>query len=244
MRAHAQEAGALTAQTDSREEEALLERVRAGDAQAARALLAAHHGLLVSLARRLCAARTQTDDLVQAGYVGMLRAARRYDPSHGTQFITYAVPWALGEMRRALREELDETGVHDRRARLTAVQRTLRARLGRAPGTMELAAACGMTEWELVCALGAGCRVSLDADEEGVAPLEERLAGGEIDIEAVDLRMALGRLSQEERRLILLRYYADKTQKETAEAMHKSQAQVSRIERRALDALRAMLKEG
>lgn len=227
---------------DAGREAALLERVRQGDAAAAEALLRPYGALMASLAGRFQAEGLQREELVQAGYMGMLLAARHYDPARTARFATYAVPWALGEMRRALRKTLDTMGAYDPRRRLLRTREALKEKLGRAPSAGELAKACGMTDLELAQTLCAAVPESLDSQAgRDAPPLEERLPCGEIDIEAVDLRLALGRLSEEERKLILLRYFSDRTQKETAALLQKSQAQISRIERRALDALRAWL---
>lgn len=87
-------------------------------------------------------------------------------------------------------------------------------------------------------------RISLDESDEGKRSLLDTLAGnGGIDVGRMDLKRSIQSLTREEQILIILRYYRDKTQKETAHILGKSQAQVSRIERRALDALHAMLAD-
>lgn len=213
-------------------------------AESGDAPLLAFAPLLRALASRFPQTALAREELVQAGYVGLLRAARRFSPEGGARFSTYAVPWALGEMRRALRGTADATGAYDSRRRLLRAEEALRAKLGRSPTAGELARASGMEDWELAQAMGALAPESLDADAgaEGT-PLAERLPGGEIDVDAVDLRLALSRLGAEERRVILLRYFRDRTQAEAAATLGKSQAQISRIENRALDALRALLRE-
>lgn len=227
------------------EEARLIARTREGDASAAEALLSPYKALLASLAGRFLTQGVQTEELVQAGYVGMLRAARRYDPGKGVRFVTYAVPWILGEMRRTVRRALDATGAYDRRGQIARAQETLSAALLRAPSAAELAAACGLTPWELMQALCVSSPLSLDGETQpggGALSTQERIGGGEIDLDAVDLRIALGRLDEEARKVILLRYFSDRTQRETAQALNKSQAQVSRVERRALDALHELLR--
>ena len=165
-----------------------------GDAAAKAALVEKHRGIIWMLARRICCAWMNDEELVQAGYLGFMQALIHYDISRETKLITYALPWILGEMRRAIR-------------------------------------------WKEALVY------SLDEplDEEH-ATLYDVLGGEmDIDVDRVDLRLALGRLSQEEQLLLCLRYYRDKTQKESAIILGKSQTQISRMERRALDALHAML---
>ena len=227
----------------------LLMNVRNGDTELAQELLAPYRPLLASLAMRLTRGSwaLTTEELIQAGYVGMLRAARRFDPAQAVRFATYAVPWALGEMKRAMRQALNSTGAYDKRKQIAKQEETLFAQLGRSPSAQELAKACGMNDWELVSALSAASPLSLDSGDTGFGAdgteLEERLDGGEIDMEAVNVRFAMEKLDQESRRLILLRYFRDQTQKETARLLGKSQTQVCRLERRALDTLKALLKE-
>lgn len=184
----------MTAQPDARQEEALLLRIQRGDTSAYEALLLPYTALLHHLAQRIRLSFVPEDALVQAGYVGMLRAAERFDTRRDVRFCTYAVPWALGEMKSALR----------------------RATHGNARV------------------------VSIEAGKEG-ATLQDTLSGGEIDMEAVSLRHALTRLSEPERELIKLRFFRDCTQQEAAQALGRSQTQVSRMERRTLDRLRALL---
>ena len=238
-----QQGGAVTwaAAPDGQDAAELALRAGRGDTQAAEALLAANRPLLLSMARRLESGALAAEELVQAGYVGLLRAARRYDPAQAARFSTYAVPWALGEMRRALRRALDATGAYDRRKQIARQEDALRAELGRSPSFAELARACHAPDWELVQAVACAAPQTLDADASTQDALEERIPGEEIDIDAVDLRLAMGKLGEDARRLILLRYFRDRTQQETARLLGKSQAQVCRMERRALDALREWL---
>ena len=232
---------------NEKEESRLFARVRDGDAQAAEALFEPYHALIGSLAFRLrkSSPALDTEELIQAGYVGMLCAARRYDPTQSVRFATYAVPWAIGEMKKALRNALDATGAYDRQRQIARQAGIFYAEFGRSPNAQELAQACGMSDWELVCAVTASTPASLDAStsDDGQTALEERLEGDKINMEAVDLRFALERLDEEARKLILLRYFRDQTQKEAAGILGKSQAQISRIESRALDTLRAFLRQ-
>lgn len=182
------------------EENALIARIQAGDSDALGELLRQYQALLRHLARRLLVPSSvmAQEELVQAGYVGLICAARRFDTGKGVRFITYAVPWALGEMRSALRSAANQSGLR---------------------------------------------MVSLDdtgEDPQG-RPLEETLPAGESGEERVALRLALDRLTAQERQLIGLRFFEDRTQKEAAALLQKSQGQISRMENKALDRLRTLL---
>ena len=181
---------------DALAQQRLIERAQAGDSGALEALLAAHRPFLCMISSRLEAPFICRDELVQAGYLGMLQALSHYDVMRGCGFMTYAVPWILGEMKKAIRKSRS------------------------APAAVSMQAEFG---------------------DDGVT-LEETISGREnIDFSGIELRMALEKLTGEERLLICLRYFRDKTQKETADLLKKSQAQISRAERRALDKLQAMM---
>lgn len=221
---------------DAREEAALAQRAASGESEALTRLLEANRPLILTLAGRLGATAALRDELVQAGAIGLMQAVHRFSPDAGARLTTYAVPWMLGEMKRTLRRALDGTGAGERYAALERAGDALREQLGRAPRLGEVAAACGMDAWQ-------AAQIELLAHPlsvEGGEGLALTVAVG-IDEERLALRIALDALPDEERRVILLRYFRDATQQETARMLGKSQAQVSRIERRVLDALRAAL---
>ncbi len=178
------------------DEHAMIARIQRGDRQALEALLLAHRPLLYALAGRIRGGQMHMDELVQAGYVGMMLAVQRYDAQQKTRFITYAVPWIIGEMKRVMRRY-----------------------------------------WQ-TCA-----ELSLEAprEDDGGALGDTLPATEAINLEHLDIRLAMEQLADEERMLICLRYFRDKSQKETARLIGKSQAQVSRMEQRILDRLHAKL---
>lgn len=183
---------------DKHEEESVwIEQAKRGNPHAIDALTHRYKALLWSLALRMDCDRNAVEELVQAGVVGFLHAIERYDQEKKTKLITYAVPWILGEMKRALRSMYE---AH---------------------------------RW-----------LSLDGssspDEQ--ITIMEQIGVREFDDETFDLRMAMNRLKSDEQKVICLRYYRDKTQRETADLLRKSQAQISRIEREALGKLKGMLR--
>ena len=172
----------------------LIREAQSGNAQALDGLLRIHQRMIDRLAGRLCCEYISREELTQAGNLGFMHALRHYDISKNAKLMTYAVPWVLGEMRRALR--WIESGVY-----------------------------------------------SLDKDIDGNGQtLYDVLAVDEgMNIKYIDLRLALAKLSREEQLLICMRYYRDKTQRESAVLMGKSQAQICKLERRALDTLHRLL---
>ena len=216
--------------------EEAVERARAGDSEAMAQVIEANRPLLRALAGRLCAPGPLLDELMQAGSIGLIQAVRRFDPGRGVHLTTYAVPWVLGEMKRALRCALDGTGAQAKRAQILRCEEALVRHQASIPRTEEVAA-CAMNSI-MQAAKAMERPLSVEAIEE-----EGRALPGEddIDLDRLALRMALPLLAPQERGVLLLRYYRDLTQQETARLLGKSQAQISRLERRALDALRMLL---
>ena len=217
----------------------LIDRAKAGDTDAIEAVLQTYKPLLNSLVRRFQGGNRE--DLCQAGYVGLMEALRRYDAAQGVQFITYAVPWVLGEMRKALKKAVDGTGAVEKRQQIDRKRSALCVQLGREPSIRELAGICQMTEEEIIRTLEVA-RPSKSLEDEENPPTGEALHSTDnVDLDTLNVRMALDQLGKEERRLVILRFFRDRTQRETAQILGKSQAQVSRTERRALDQLREIL---
>ena len=147
-------------------------------------------------------------------------------------------------MKKALRRASDLSEGRQRSQAIAQQLGKLSSILGREPRIDELADFCKTNPSEIIWALEGGCvPQSLDhpCEENGKTLLEILMGKDSIDDESTDIHLALGRLSDQERTLIILRYFRDHTQKETAKFMKLSQAQISRIERRALESLRFWL---
>lgn len=222
---------------DTREE---IARAQRGDRDAMARLLEAHLPLIRTLAGRLSPEKGMRDELSQAGSIGLMQAVTHFLPEKGVSLSTYAVAWILGEMKRAMRCALDETGAMEKRRELLRCGATLEKRLGRPARIEELAGACGMdTHQAMLLEACAASPLSLDDEEKALAHTLQGDAG--IDVERVSLRMSLQALAPQEQRVVFLRYFRDRTQQETAALLGRSQAQISRIEQRALDRLRELL---
>jgi len=194
------------------------------------------------------------EDLEQVAMLALVKAARRYDPAHQTAFATYAIPTIIGEIKHFLRDHSWDVHVPRRmQERTLALHRAteeLSARHGRAPTVGELARSMDCSPEEALEALEAAAARevrSLDAplhpagSERGTATAEllgDEDAGLEQAIERADLRRALGVLSEQQRQMVALRFFADMSQSEIAWRVGVSQMQVSRVLRRALDRMR------
>ena len=227
----------------------LLAAARAGDSAACEQVLRENNGLIWSVVRRYYGRGVEPDDLYQLGCLGFLKAVRGFDPAYGTQFSTYAVPKIAGEIRRFLRDDGPVKVSRGQKEQALAIHRArnqLTDQLGREPTLSELAQVTGLTPEDIASAdLATAAVASLQAEssETGLA-LEGMVASPEEDlVERVALRTAIDRLPQQQRMLILLRYYKGLTQDKTAKILGVSQVQVSRLEKKAIQFLRQELQE-
>ena len=228
----------------------LIRRAQSGDAEARARLVEENAGLIWSIARRYFGRGVEPDDLYQLGCVGFLKAIEGFDTDYGTRFSTYAVPKISGEIRRFLRDDGTvkvSRGIKEQAAKIRAARLLLEQRLGREPKLSELAAETGISPEEIAfaeTATGPADSIQRESGEDGFTlelvlgdyGAEERL------VEHVALRAAIEKLPERERQVIALRYYHGMTQQASARVLHVSQVQVSRLERRAVEQLRAMLE--
>ena len=227
---------------------ALLRRASAGDRGAEARLIEENSGLIWSIARRYYGRGAEPDDLYQLACVGFIKAVRGFDPALGNEFSTYAVPKIAGEIRRFLRDDgavKVSRAVKERAVRVRRVQSELEGRLGRSPSVSELAAACALTPEEVAVCEQADVSVdSLERELSGGGRLGD-LVGDEGMEERtclyLSLEEALLSLPERERQVIALRFARDMTQQQVSRIIGVSQVQVSRIEKRALAALREKL---
>jgi RNA polymerase sigma-B factor len=198
-------------------------------------------GLVRSVARRYARGGEPEDDLVQVGAIGLIKAVDRFEPSRGRSLRAVAVPAIEGEIRHHLRDrtQLVRTPrpVVELAARVHRAQVTIGAREGRLPTHAELAEAVGASEQEVVEALQSRVpAVELEPEQAPAAP-------DDFADERALLQAGMSVLSQRERRILELRYYEDRSQVEIAREIGLSQAQVSRLIKRAVDRMRAAVVE-
>ena len=187
---------------------------------------------------------------MQIGTIGMIRAIRSFDLSRGLAFSTYAVPLIVGEIRRHLRDDglLRVSRSYKKlAAELASKQREIEQTEGRDASIAELAALCGVGREEAAVALGAITPVTSLSEscfEEDKGELSDRLVDEESAFESeilsdrIALRVAIGNLPPLWRKILLLRYYRDRTQQQTADALGLSQVKVSREEKKILNFLK------
>lgn len=224
----------------------LLEKLRNGDKKAEEELILNNMNLVRSIALRFAGRGCDNDDLVQIGSMGLLKAIKNFDMSFGVKFSTYAVPVISGEIKRFLRDDgiikisrsLKEGAIRGKRCAAD-----LRIELGREPTIEEISRKCGIDTEQLIEAFDAVIPPETinpqnkDGDENYIK-ISTGIEEEEQVINKILVEDMLNKLTERERKVIVLRYFMSKTQREVAEIVGVSQVQISRIEKSSVEKMR------
>ena len=220
-----------------------------GDMDAREKLVMSHLNLVRFIANKFKNRGEPIDDLIQVGYLGLLKAIDRFDPSRGLEFTTFATPTIMGEIKRHFRDKGWSVRVPRRLQELSAkvnqATDTLTSQLQRSPTIAEIADYLDATVDEVLEAMessSAYSSVSLEApsgaDDDDTPSVIDRYATEDSDLAFTDDRIiieeALASFSPRERDVIEMRFLKGMTQIEIAEKLGISQVQVSRLLRRTL----------
>ena len=231
----------------------LLQKTKAGDEKARGELIYGNLRLVLSIIQRFSGRRENMDDLFQVGCIGLVKAVDNFNLDLDVKFSTYAVPMIIGEIRRYLR---DNNAIRISRSVRDLAYRSLQAReeliaiKEGEPTVEEIAARLGEKKEAVLHAMDAIVEpISLYEpvyNDNGDAlylmdQLSDTSSGDEGWLENIVLKEALNQLSERERKIILLRFYRNKTQMEIAGEIGISQAQVSRLEKAALEKMRKQM---
>ena len=236
------------------EKEELFRRIKQGDEEARELYIKGNLRLVLSVIKRFSNSSENMDDLFQIGCIGLIKAIDNFDTTLNVKFSTYAVPMIIGEIRRYLR---DNNSIRVSRSLRDIAYKALSAREqltrlhAKEPTIMEIAQEIGISGEDITYALDAiQTPVSLyePVFTDGGDPLyvmdqiSDKKNKEETWVENLSLREAINRLNKRERHIIDLRFYEGKTQMEVAQEIGISQAQVSRLEKNALKAMRNYLR--
>lgn len=232
-----------------KEKQALFEKIKQGDKAAREAFINGNLRLVLSIIGRFASRGENPDDLFQVGCIGLIKALDNFDTEQGVQFSTYAVPMIIGEIRRYLRDYNSirvSRSVRDTAYRALQVKEKKTALLGREPTIEEIAKELEKPKEEIVFALDAICEpVSLFEpvyhDGGDTVYIMDQISDEKNDenwIEHIVLREAMEHLNKKEREILDLRFFHGRTQTEVAEEIGISQAQVSRLEKSAINHMR------
>ena len=234
---------------------ALLRRSKAGDQDARRQLIEGNLRLVLSVIQKFVGRGESADDLFQVGCVGLIKAIDNFDITQPVRFSTYGVPMIVGEIRRYLR---DNSAIRVSRSMRDTAYRVLQAREKwmaenqREPTVEQIAKVLDIPREEVVFAMDAIVDpVSLyepiyDSGGDAICVMDQvsdRRNTDEKWIERIALKEALGRLDDREQRILALRFCEGKTQMEVSAEVGISQAQVSRLEKNAIHAMRRSFQD-
>ena len=229
----------------------LLSRYREGDTDAGERLAELNAPLVYSIAGRFSGRGADMSDLIECGNIGLVKAMRTFDFSHECAFSTYAVPLIFGEIRRFLRDDgiIKVSREEKRLSALLSAERERRINLGEPSDIHSVAKAVGVSPQDAASALFAMSPVrSLEDsayDDDDGTTLGSTVCDEDDEVRSFDrlaLRFAIEKLSEEQRRLIVLRYFRDMSQTETAKLLGLTQVKVSREEKKIMEILRKELE--
>lgn len=236
------------------EKEQLFTRIKTGDMEARERYIKGNLRLVLSVIKRFSNSSENVDDLFQIGCVGLIKAIDNFDTTLNIKFSTYAVPMIIGEIRRYLR---DNNSIRVSRSLRDTAYKAIYARENyvkqhqKEPTITEIAEEIGMEKEDIVYALDAiQSPVSLyePVYTEGgdtlyvMDQISDKKNKEDNWIEDLSLKEALKRLDDREKNIIEMRFYEGRTQMEVAQEIGISQAQVSRLEKHALKAMRTYLR--
>ncbi len=237
----------------SEEKRELLIKAKNGDTDARDRLMCGNLRLVLSIIKRFAGRNENSDDLFQVGCIGLIKAIDNFNTELDVKFSTYAVPMIIGEVRRYLRDNNTirvSRSVRDLAYRALQMRESLQNNTGAEPSISEIASSLGESPEAITVAIEAIAQpVSLydpvyNDGGDSIYIMDQIKDTGNTDenwCESIALKEALKRLNKRERNIIILRFFRGKTQMEIASLIGISQAQVSRLEKGALEKVRKMM---
>ena len=230
----------------------LLRKVKAGDKKARDELIKGNLRLVLSVIQRFTNRGENLDDLFQVGCIGLIKAIDHFDINQGVRFSTYGVPMIIGEIRRYLRDNNSirvSRSLRDTAYKAMQAKEKIQAEKNREPTVEEIAKEMGMKKEDVVIALEAIVEPSslydpVYSDGRDTIFVMDQLKDTVTDtdwLEEIAIKQALSNLSEREKRILTLRFLMGKTQIEVSREVGISQAQVSRIEKGALERIKRQI---
>lgn len=235
------------------EKEELFAKIKQGDMAARETYIKGNLRLVLSVIKRFSNHNENVDDLFQIGCIGLIKSIDNFNPDMGVKFSTYAVPMIIGEIKRFLRDDgilKVSRSVKENQYRIGRKREELEKALGREPTFGELAESVQMLPEELAMTMDAA------NDVESIYQIIYQGEGNELRLldkipekenlhdrllNKIFLEELLRSLNAEERKLLYMRYFREMTQTEVADEFGVSQVQISRMEKKILNRLRAII---
>ncbi|MCK8817385.1 RNA polymerase sporulation sigma factor SigG [Natroniella sulfidigena] len=233
----------------------LFKKMQQGDESARNTIVGGNLRLVLSVLQRFNNRGEPIDDLFQVGCIGLMKSIDNFDLSKNVKFSTYAVPMIIGEIKRHLRDNNPirvSRSLRDTAYKALQIKETLENKKSEEPNLTEIAQELGIPREDIVYALDAiQDPISLFEPiyHDGGDPIYvmDQISDDNDDndwLEGIAVREALRQLEDREKLILTLRFYEGKTQMEVAGNIGISQAQVSRLEKAALNNLKKYVKEG
>ena len=225
-----------------------------GDEKAMNQIIEVNLPLVTSICKRFSNRGYEYEDIYQIGCIGLVKAVNNFDSKYGVKFSTYAVPMIIGEIKRFLRDDgiiKISRSIKGTAKKLHFAKEELTFKLNREPTIDELSEYSGIAKDDILIAMESLNSLQYLYDtihQEDGAPvllidkISEKLDDNVDILDQIALKEALSRLDENSRKIIMLRYFKDKTQVQVAKMLGISQVQVSRIEKRVLKIMREKLE--
>lgn len=237
--------------TDAQKEELII-RSKAGDEAAREALVEGNLKLVLSVVQRFSGRGENPDDLFQVGCIGLIKAIDNFDTRHEVKFSTYAVPMIIGEIRRYLRDNNAlrvSRSIKDTAYRVMQAKERLTALNQRDPSVEEIAKELEISKQDVVLALESivdplSLSEPVYSDGGDTIYVMDQIGDNNDDknwLDEIIFRQAVKDLSDRERMILSMRFMKGRTQMEVAQEIGISQAQVSRLEKGALDKIKGSM---
>ena len=237
------------------ENEELLLLAKEGNKEALDRLIEMNLPLVTSITRKFSNRGYENEDIYQIGCMGLVKAVKNFDTSYNVKFSTYAVPMILGEIKRFLRDDgiiKVSRNVKTLARKIHFCKEDLVKSLNREPTIDEISKATGIDLEDVLLAIESTTSMQYLYDtihqDDGVPVLlidklsEKGIENDQSIIDKIELKQALSSLDSDSRRIIILRYFKDKTQIQVAKMLGISQVQVSRIEKKVLKIMKEKLE--
>lgn len=230
----------------------LIERAQSGDGEALEMLVECNGGLVKKIALKYTGCGYELEDLIQIGYIGLIKAIDKFDIDLDYMFSTYAVPMIIGEIKRHVRDDGKIKVSRDIKQevnQMKKIETQLAMKLGRAPKISELAEAMDKTCERIIELVDAADVMNNIGSYEtlmesgGMVEKKSDIDNPENRIDNMILESAMEKLPVNSQRLIGCRYFKDMTQQETAKVMGMTQVQVSRMEKKVIINLKKLISE-
>ena len=231
-----------------------IKRAQEGDKFELERLIKQNSGLIWSIVKRFSGRGFELEDLYQVGCVGFIKSIKRFDTSFEVKLSTYTVPYILGEIKRHIRDDGTikvSRNIKELQAKIRQIQEEYQNTYKQEISIEEIAKKLKIAKEDVAIALEANNPIeSIDGVYESnkgdkSISLAEKIPANENEEEKITNRIALkeaiSKLPPQDRQIIMLRFYKEKTQTEVAKILGVSQVQVSRTERRILDKMKTSL---